>query len=97
LIVPIAFLLLAGVRAEGQAKSNPTVTDEVSRGGPTSQQYHYSSYGGGHDPYGYTYAGLSFDLSTALFLALGAIIVLLALAAGNEFRRRRTDASWRPS
>jgi len=82
LTVPIAFLLLAGVKAE-EPKSPSAVTDEASRGGPYSQQYHYNSYGagGGHDPYGYTYAGLSFDLSTGLFLALGAIIVLLALAA----------------
>lgn len=84
LAVPIAFLLLAGVRAE-EAKS-PAVADEATRGGGYSQQYHYNSYpshggGGSHDPYGYTYAGLSFDLSTGLFLALGAIIVLLALAA----------------
>jgi hypothetical protein len=83
LIVPIAFLVLAGVRAD-EAKS-PVVADEATRGGGYSQQYHYNSYpshgGGGHDPYGYTYAGLSFDLSTGLFLALGAIIVLLALAA----------------
>jgi len=93
LIVPLAFLLLSAVRAEGEAKS-AVVADEVSRGGGGggqgwSQQYHYNSYpshgggGGGHDPYGYTYAGLSFDLSTGLFLALGAIIVLLALAAGK--------------
>lgn len=84
LTLPIAFLLLAGVRAD-EAKSSSAVADEVSRGGAHSQQYHYNSYGGqSHDPYGYTYAGLSFDLSTGLFLALGAIIVLLALAAGME-------------
>ena len=94
LAVPVAFLLLAGVRADGEVKS-PVVADEATRGGGGySQQYHYNSYpqhggggggggGGGHDPYGYTYAGLSFDLSTGLFLALGAIIVLLALAAGK--------------
>jgi len=87
LAVPFAFLLLAGARAEGETKS-AVVADEATRGGGGgySQQYHYNSYpsqhgGGGHDPYGYTYAGLSFDLSTGLFLALGAIIVLLALAA----------------
>lgn len=84
LAVPFAFFLLAGVSAEGEVKS--PVADEATRGAPQgySQQYHYNSYpshGGGHDPYGYTYAGLSFDLSTGLFLALGAIIVLLALAA----------------
>ncbi|CAG7786976.1 unnamed protein product [Allacma fusca] len=72
------------VSAEGEVK--PPVADDTTRGAPQgySQQYHYNSYpshGGGHDPYGYTYAGLSFDLSTGLFLALGAIIVLLALAA----------------
>jgi hypothetical protein len=77
LAVPFAFLLLAGVRAEGEVKS--PIADEATRGG-YSQQYHYNSYPS-HDPYGYTYAGLSFDLSTGLFLALGAIIVLLALAA----------------
>jgi len=49
-------------------------------GGPYSQQYHYSSYPGG-DVGGGTYSGISVDLSTGLFLALGAIIVLLALAA----------------
>lgn len=79
LAVPFAFLLLAGVRAEGEVKA--AGNEEATRGG-YSQQYHYNSYPGGHDPYGYTYAGLSFDLSTGLFLALGAIIVLLALAAG---------------
>ncbi|ODM99962.1 hypothetical protein Ocin01_06719 [Orchesella cincta] len=78
LAVPFAFLLLAGVRAEGEVKAAEAA--EANRGG-YSQQYHYNSYPGGHDPYGYTYAGLSFDLSTGLFLALGAIIVLLALAA----------------
>lgn len=77
LAVPFAFLLLAGVRAEGEVKS--PIAEEANRGG-YSQQYHYNSYPS-HDPYGYTYAGLSFDLSTGLFLALGAIIVLLALAA----------------
>jgi len=83
--VPFAFVLLAGVSAEGEVKS--PVADDTTRGAPQgySQQYHYNSYpgahGGGHEPYGYTYAGLSFDLSTGLFLALGAIIVLLALAA----------------
>jgi len=76
LALPFAFLLLAGVRAEGEVKP---LADEATRGG-YSQQYHYNSYPS-HDPYGYTYAGLSFDLSTGLFLALGAIIVLLALAA----------------
>lgn len=83
LAVPFAFLLLAGARAEGETKS-AVVADEATRGGGYSQQYHYNSYPsqhGSHDPYGYTYAGLSFDLSTGLFLALGAIIVLLALAA----------------
>lgn len=80
LAVPFAFVLLAGaVRGEGEVKS--PLADEATRGG-YSQQYHYNSYPS-HDPYGYTYAGLSFDLSTGLFLALGAIIVLLALAAGN--------------
>jgi hypothetical protein len=83
LAVPVAFLLLAGVsvRADGEVKP---LADEATRGGGGgggySQQYHYNSYPS-HDPYGYTYAGLSFDLSTGLFLALGAIIVLLALAA----------------
>lgn len=77
LAIPFAFLLLAGVRAEGEVKS--PIAEEANRGG-YSQQYHYNSYPS-HDPYGYTYAGLSFDLSTGLFLALGAIIVLLALAA----------------
>ena len=82
LALPFAFLLLAGVRAEGEVKP---LSDEATRGGGGggggySQQYHYNSYPS-HDPYGYTYAGLSFDLSTGLFLALGAIIVLLALAA----------------
>jgi len=84
LAIPFAFVLLASVCAEGEVK--PPVADDTTRGAPQgySQQYHYNSYpshGGGHDPYGYTYAGLSFDLSTGLFLALGAIIVLLALAA----------------
>lgn len=81
LAVPFAFLLLAGVRADGEVKA--AGNEEATRGG-YSQQYHYSGgYPNGHDPYGYTYAGLSFDLSTGLFLALGAIIVLLALAAGK--------------
>jgi hypothetical protein len=81
--LPFAMLLLAGINAE-EVKAQAA---EETRGGPGqgySQQYHYNSYPqgqGGHDPYGYTYAGLSFDLSTGLFLALGAIIVLLALAA----------------
>jgi hypothetical protein len=80
LAIPFAFLLFAGAFADGEVKNVP---DESTRGQPQgySQQYHYNSYGHGHDPYGYTYAGLSFDLSTGLFLALGAIIVLLALAA----------------
>lgn len=86
LALPFAFLLLAGVRAEGEVNKSP-LADEATRGGGGggggySQQYHYNAYPS-HDPYGYTYAGLSFDLSTGLFLALGAIIVLLALAAGK--------------
>jgi len=79
LALPLAFLLLASARAE-EAKSALGGEQEVTRGGGHSQQYHYNSYPSS-DPYGYTYAGLSFDLSTGLFLALGAIIVLLALAA----------------
>jgi hypothetical protein len=83
--LPFAMLLLAGINAE-EAKVQATEENRGAPGGGQgySQQYHYNSYpqgGGGHDPYGYTYAGLSFDLSTGLFLALGAIIVLLALAA----------------
>jgi len=88
LAIPVAFLLLGAVRADGEVKSAVPVDEATRGGGGYSQQYHYNSYpshggggGGGHDPYGYTYAGLSFDLSTGLFLALGAIIVLLALAA----------------
>jgi len=86
LAVPIAFLLLAGVRAEGEAKA---AAEEVSRGGH-SQQYHYNSYPE-QQQHG-TYAGLSFDLSTGLFLALGAIIVLLALAA--TLKGGHGDGGW---
>jgi len=76
-VVCLCVILVTGVGAQEESKSGSK--DEVNRGGPHSQQYHYSFYG--HDPYGYGSQGVSFDPSTALFLALGAIIVLLALAA----------------
>jgi hypothetical protein len=78
----VAALLLAGVNAE-EVKTQVAEENRGGHGGNQgySQQYHYNSYPQGHDPYGYTYAGLSFDLSTGLFLALGAIVVLLALSA----------------
>lgn len=79
--IALAFLFLAVVRAE---EVKPLAQDEVTRGGGGggdgwSQQYHYSA----HPGEGGTYAGLSFDLSTGLFLGIGAIILLLAFAAGN--------------
>jgi len=80
LVLPFAFLLLL---AGGVVGADVELSDEAPRGdkgggGGYSQQYHYNAHPS-HE--GQTYAGLSFDLSTGLFLALGAIIVLLALAA----------------
>lgn len=70
-------VLVALVKAEGEPG---TVAQEVSRGG-WSQQYHYNAVPGHHDA---TYAGLSFDLSTGLVLAVGAIIILVGLCAGKK-------------
>jgi len=72
--VSLAVLLFLGAtRAEGE-----TAKSGGGGGDGYSQQYHYASYpqhaGGG-------YAGLSIDLGTGVFLAVGAIIVLLALTA----------------
>lgn len=83
LTLSIATLFASSVLGDTSVKA---LEDDTTRGGggggggPYSQQYHYSSYGG-PDAHGGTYAGISVDLSTGLFLAVGAIIVLLALAA----------------
>jgi hypothetical protein len=87
--VSLAILLLAGAtRAEGEAAKSGGGGDGYS------QQYHYSSYpqhGGGHGGY----AGLSIDLGTGVFLAVGAIIVLLALTAVlHPLSKGHGDSGW---
>jgi len=58
-----------------------------------SQQYHYSSYPqhGGH---GGTYAGISIDVGTGIFLALGAIVVLAVLSAVLGSLKGHGDSGW---
>jgi len=89
LVLLLLVFVLAGAE-ESAPKSMPHLAENDLRGGgPYSQQYHYNSYGGGgggQDPY-YTSASSQggggvggFDTNTLLFIAIGSILILLALA-----------------
>jgi len=99
--IVLVILVINSAIADVKVKSVDTATAaETTRGGgPYSQQYHYSSYGGsggGHDAHhggGHDH-GLTFDVSTGVYLALAAILLLLAFLLYPLFNKHGGGGGW---
>jgi len=94
-IFSLSLLLLVVGSSQAENKQVYGTARSSNKGGGEgySQQYHYSSPGH-HQQHGWTYAGLSFDLGSGLFIGIGAIVFLLASISLWQLWEKKDDGGW---